>query len=267
MNYTGRYGLEINPFIKNGKDVLVETNEYKEVKFRLNYLLQTKGFGILTGGAGRGKTTSVRQWANELNPAAYKVVYISLSTVTVIEFYRQMALNLGIEPYYKKVDNFRAIQAIIEKYKREKRITPVFIFDEANYMKSGILNDLKILFNFEMDSKDYAVVLLVGLPQLNNQLRLSSHEPLRQRIIMSHNLENLNEEEAERYIKEKLDGVGCHQEVFDNNALNAIINASNGIPRMINQICNKSLLIGEQKQEMIISMETVMDAVNDNELS
>ena len=66
MNYTGRYGLEINPFIKNGKDVLVETNEYKEVKFRLNYLLQTKGFGILTGGAGRGKTTSVRQWANEL---------------------------------------------------------------------------------------------------------------------------------------------------------------------------------------------------------
>ena len=86
--------------------------------------------------------------------------------------------------------------------KRKKRITPVFIFDEANYMKSGILNDLKILFNFEMDSKDYAVVLLVGLPQLNNQLRLSSHEPLRQRIIMSHNLENLNEEEAKRYIKE-----------------------------------------------------------------
>ena len=134
-------------------------------------------------------------------------------------------------------------------------------------MKIGILNDLKILFNFEMDSKDYAVVLLVGLPQLNNQLRLSSHEPLRQRIIMSHNLENLNEEETKRYIKEKLDGVGCHQEVFDNNALNAIINASNGIPRMINQICNNSLLIGEQKQEMIISMETVMDAVNDNELS
>ena len=179
-----------------------------------------------------------------------------------------MVLNLGIEPYYKKSRQFRAIQTIIEKYKREKRITPVFIFDEANYMKSGILNDLKILFNFEMDSKDYAVVLLVGLPQLNNQLRLSSHEPLRRRIIMSHNLENLNEEEAKTlYKKKKLDGVGCHQEVFDNNALTAIINASNGIPRMINQICNKSLLIGEQKQEMIISMETVMDAINDNELS
>lgn len=267
MNYTGRYGLEINPFIKNGKDILVETSEYKEIKFRLDYLLQTKGFGVLTGGAGRGKTTSVRHWADALNPSAYKVIYISLSTVTVIEFYRQMALNLGIDPYYKKVDNFRAIQSTIEKYKREKRVTPVFIFDEANYMKSGILNDLKILFNFEMDSRDYAVVLLVGLPQLNNQLRLSSHEPLRQRLVMSHNLEDLNEEETKLYIKEKLEGAGCHQEVFDQNAMKAIVNASSGTPRLINQICNKSLLIGEQKHEMIISMETVMDAVNDNELA
>ena len=117
MNYTGRYGLEINPFIKKWKKMFLSRKQMniKKVKFRLNYLLQTKGFGVLTGGAGRGKTTSVRQWANELNPAAYKVVYISLSTVTVIEFYRQMALNLGIEPYYKKVDNFRAIQTIIEK--------------------------------------------------------------------------------------------------------------------------------------------------------
>ena len=126
MNYTGRYGLEINPFIKNGKDVLVETNEYKEVKFRLNYLLQTKGFGVLTGGAGRGKTTSVRQWANELNPSAYKVVYISLSTVTVIEFYRQMALNLGIEPYKSRQfpshsGNYRKIQT------RKKDYTCIYI--------------------------------------------------------------------------------------------------------------------------------------------
>lgn len=266
MNYIGRYGLEMNPFIKNGKDVLVETSEYKEVSFRLNYLLQTKGFGLITGEPGRGKTTTVRKWAESLNPAAYKVVYISLSTVTVIEFYRQLAEKLGIDPYYKKVDNFKAIQSMIERYKREKRITPVIILDEANYMKSGILNDLKILFNFEMDSRDYAVILMVGLPQLNNQLRMSSQEPLRQRLVISYNMETLKEKEAERYIQEKLKGSGCHQEVFDKNAMQAIINASNGVPRVINQICNKALLIGEQKGKMILDMETIMDAVDDNEL-
>ena len=62
MDYTARYGLEFNPFLKNSKEVLVETEEYKETLFRLNYLLSTKGFGLLTGSAGRGKTTAIRNW-------------------------------------------------------------------------------------------------------------------------------------------------------------------------------------------------------------
>ena len=60
MDYTARYGLEFNPFLKNSKEVLVETQEYKEVQFRLKYLLSTKGFGILTGSAGKGKKCFTR---------------------------------------------------------------------------------------------------------------------------------------------------------------------------------------------------------------
>jgi len=95
MDYTARYGLEFNPFLKNSKEVLVETQEYKEVLFRLNYLLTTKGFGLLTGSAGRGKTTAVRNWASGLNTSLYKVVYSSLSTLTVNDFYRNLAAELG----------------------------------------------------------------------------------------------------------------------------------------------------------------------------
>ena len=73
MDYTARYGLEFNPFLKNSKEVLAETQEYKEVLFRLNYLLTTKGFGLLTGSAGRGKTTAIRNWSAGLNPSLYKV--------------------------------------------------------------------------------------------------------------------------------------------------------------------------------------------------
>ena len=77
MDYTARYGLEFNPFLKNSKEVLVETQEYKETIFRLNYLLATKGFGLLTGSAGRGKTTAVRSWASGLNSSLYKPAKIS----------------------------------------------------------------------------------------------------------------------------------------------------------------------------------------------
>ena len=80
MDYTARYGLEFNPFLKNSKEVLVETQEYKEVLFRLNYLLTTKGFGLLTGSAGRGKTTAVRNWASGLNTSLYMKCYNKVVT-------------------------------------------------------------------------------------------------------------------------------------------------------------------------------------------
>lgn len=83
MELTARYGLEFNPFLKNSKEILFEGSEYTEAKFRLDYLAKTKGFGLLTGAPGRGKTTLVRSWSATLNPSLYKVVYTSLSTVTV----------------------------------------------------------------------------------------------------------------------------------------------------------------------------------------
>ena len=200
INYTSRYGLEFNPFIKNTKDIMIETEEYKELVFRLNYLLQIKGFGLVTGNPGLGKTTSIRKWCETLNKAAYKVVYIPLSTLTVSEFYRQLASSLGIEPYYKKVDNFRAIQEIVTRYEKEKRVTLIIILDEANYLKSETLNDLKLLFNFDMDSQDRAVVLLMGLPNLNRTLNLNVHEPLKQRIVMNYQLDSLTKDESKNYI-------------------------------------------------------------------
>lgn len=81
MELTARYGLEFNPFLKNSKEILFEGAEYTEAKFRLDYLARTKGFGLLTGAPGRGKTTLVRSWSAGLNPSLYKVIYTSLSTV------------------------------------------------------------------------------------------------------------------------------------------------------------------------------------------
>ena len=266
MDYTSRYGMDFNPFIKNSKEIVVETSDYKEVIFRLNYLLNNKGFGILTGGPGRGKTTIIRNWANSLNSSLYKVIYISLSTVTVVEFYKNMATQLGLEPMCRKSDNFKIIQNEITRYSVEKRITPVIIIDEANYINNAILNDLKMIFNFDMDSRDRAIVLLVGLPQLNNTMRLVANEPLRQRITMNYNLDNLNKSETKDYILAKLNGAKCTTNIFDETAMEAIANASNGIPRIINKICDSSLMIGNTKNLNTINSDIIMLAVNESEL-
>lgn len=266
MDYFTRYGLEFNPFIKNSKEILVDTSEYKETLFRLDYLAKTKGFGILTGSAGRGKTTSIRNWASTLNPSLYKVIYSSLSTLTPNDFYRNLVKEFGCEPTFKKPENFRIIQEEITRLAIEKRKTPIIIIDEANYINNAILNDLKILFNFEMDSKDRAVILLAGLPKLNATLGLGIHEPLKQRIVMNYNLEGLTKEEGKTYISEKLKGAGCNQTIFENAALEAILNAADGTPRLINKYCNASMLIGDNHKINIITTDIVMKAINDCEL-
>ena len=266
MNYHTRYGLEFNPFVKNSKEILVETKESKEVSFRLDYLAKTKGFGLLTGAPGRGKTTAIRNWAASLNPSLYNVVYSSLSTLTVQDFYRNLAQELGAQPAFRKPDNFRLIQNEITRLALEKRKTPVIIIDEANYISNAVLNDLKMLFNFEMDSRDRAVVLLAGLPLLNATLRLTIHEPFRQRIVMNYNMEGISKEEGRTYISKKLAGAGCHHTVFEDAAVEAILNAADGTPRIINKLCNACLLIGDSSNAATIHADIAMQAVNDCEL-
>lgn len=266
MNYISRYGLEFNPFIKNSKEILIQTENYKEIKFRLDYLLNTKGFGLITGEPGNGKTTAIRNWANGLNQSAYKIIYLPMSTLTVNETYRQIALSLGVMPYFRKVDNFREIQNAIKKMNIEKKITPVIIFDEANYMSQAMLNDLKILFNFDMDSKDLAIVILAGLPILNNILSMRSNEPLRQRIVTSYLIDSMSQDEAGKYITGKLKAAGCNTEVFSESAIKAITSYCNGSPRLISKLCNTALLIGDSDKTNIIDEETIMKAINEVEI-
>ena len=182
------------------------------------------------------------------------------------DFYRHLAVELGAQPAFRKTDNFKIIQDEINRLVMEKRQTPVIIIDEANYIGNAVLNDLKMLFNFEMDSRDRAVILLCGLPQLNSTLRLSIHEPFRQRIVMNYNLEGMTKTEGHSYIIEKLNGAGCKQTVFEENALEAILNAANGIPRMITTRCNASLIVANSSGLNLITSDAVMQAINDCEL-
>lgn len=267
MDYISRFGLEFNPFTKNTKhETIIETLEYNEAIYRLDILLKTRGFGLITGTSGKGKTTVIRNWAQNLNPSLYKVIYITLSTVTVNDFYRNLAEQLGLEPRFRKVDNFRIIQDEITRFSVEKRIVPVIIIDEANYIKTGVLNDLKMIFNFDMDSRDRAVVLLTGLPTLNNTLRLVAHEPLRQRITMNYHMDGLSKEESKNYILGKLSKAKAHMGAFGESALEAIVNTAGGVPRVINKLCDACLLLGHNKGINEINNDIVMLAISETEL-
>lgn len=266
ISYYSRFGLEHDPFLKNSKDVFIENAEAREVLKRLEYLQSSNGFGILTGEPGLGKTTCVRNWANSLNRSLFKVVYSSLSTLTVKEFYAHLSRQMGIEPGYYKSENFKKLQDEILRLALDKRITPVIIIDEANHINTGILNDLKMIFNFDMDSRDRAIVLLVGQRQINSTLSLNTFEALRQRIVMNYNMEGLSKKDGREYIIKKLESAGCTSQVFDEPAIEAILNNSFGKPRVINRLCTASMIIADSHEENLVSADIAMKAFNDTQL-
>lgn len=262
-NYLAKFGLEFNPFNKNSKQYLIELTDYKQLLFRLKHLESTLGIGIITGEPGLGKTTALRYWTSSLNKSLFKIVYIKHSTITVHEFYRELASEFGLEPTSSKRVNFSNIQSEINRLVIEKRVTPVIIIDEANYLSSGILNDFKLLCNFDMDSKDRMILLLCGSNALRSALNFKSNEALRQRISMNYQIQNMDKNESKIYIDTKLKNAGLKQDILSSEAYQQIINASNGIMRVINQIMDKALLILCNKKVDIITGDIAMEAINE----
>jgi type II secretory pathway predicted ATPase ExeA len=261
--------MEYNPFQKNNGEKKVKTfesSDYINAKARLEHLNKIGGIGLLTGNSGTGKTYALKNFADSLNSSLYKVVYIPLSTVTVLEFYKSLAYGLDLDPPSRKVDIFNAIQERIINLVKDRGQTCVVIIDEAQYLQTSILNDLKILLNFEMDSKDYVAFVLAGQPLLNNILTKKVHEPLRQRVVMNYNFNGITQEEGKKYILEKLKECGVYNQIITDGALEAIVSSGNGSIRKINSMVDKCLFIGSISNAKMIDTDIVMNAQNEIEL-
>ena len=183
-----------------------------------------------------------------------------MSTLSECDFIYNMVTMMGYEPTCKKSANIKIIQKAIIDYADNKKMTPVIIFDEANYLSSSFLNDLKMILNFRMDSYDRFVVLLVGLPVLVSNLHVAAQEPLRQRIIMNYTFDGMDREEVKEYISGKLEKAGGSRNIFDEGAIQAICNITHCNPRLIDNLMTYSLMIAASSHTQRITPEIVEQA-------
>jgi len=265
--YKTFYSLAKEPFSKEMRpsDAFSSTI-YKEALNGLQYLQKSKGIGLITGDPGVGKTFTLRTFKESLNPSLYHVVYFPLSTGGVMDFYRGLAYGLGEQPAFRKVDVFRQIQQGIERMDQERKLTPVFILDEMHMAKDAFLQDLAILFNFQMDSSNPFILILAGLPHLRTRLHLNHHRPLAQRIIMRYQFQSLPKAEVFTYIDHHLQMAGAKIPIFTQTAFEAIALRSQGWPRVINTLTTNCLLFGAQLKKERIDEEIVRLAAEDGGL-
>ncbi len=262
--YQSFYSLSAIPFRKEieGKDFFT-SQCLAEGMARLEYIKSTRGISVITGEAGAGKTSLLRRFAGGLNPSLYKAVYFPLSTVTVADFYRGLILGLGAEPQSRKIAMFGQIQQLIINLFYNQKVTPILILDEMQMASNQFLNDISLLFNFEMDSQNPFVLVMVGLPHFLERLRLTHNQPLAQRVIMRYTMNPLSKEEIKQYINYQLKLAGANHEIFSPQAIEAIASRSRGFPRLINNLASNCLLFGCAKQLAIIDEEAVFSVASE----
>lgn len=261
------YNFKKTPFTKNIEpDHMFISQSVAELNRRLEYMKQKRGIILITGEAGSGKTTVIRSFCNNLNQSLYKQFYIPLSTVNVLDFYKQLSASLGGEScFWKKSQLFSSIQNTIKHYVENAKKIPIIIFDEAHYLKNENFYELQIITNFHFDSIDPALFILLAQPHLRDRLIRPIHQSFNQRITLKFHLSPLSKEQTALYIQHQLKVAGATHDIFEKNAIFAIYQASCGIPRIINTIATNCLNIGALEKLDSITQEHVYKAVQEIE--
>jgi general secretion pathway protein A len=268
LMYNDFYALSFNPFDKSisEKDSFL-SKDFQEMTHRLEYLKDIRGIGVFTARPGMGKSYCLRCFSKKLNPNLYQVAYICLSTISVAEFYKQFCSILGVSDKGGKTGMFKAIQDQIYYQYKEKRQPLLLIIDEAQYLSTGILNDIKMLMNYGYDSVNCFTLILCGESHLNDILRKPVHEALRQRITVHYNYSGLDDKEVASYILYKLERAGGSKAIIDDSALASIHGYSQGNPRLIDNLMTDALAFGSQAGKQTIDSDIILAAVDNQNLT
>ena len=262
--FTNYYGMSMNPFDKEiPSSKAFMTEDMTQMQGRLNHLKDHPGIGLFTALPGQGKTFSIRYFSNNINTNLVRFFYISLSTVSTSEFYRQLCVTLGLEVSYKKTVMFKRIQDYIYDLCVNKHINCMICLDEAQYLNPDILRDLKILCNFCMDSKNCFSLILLGQPTLKTIMLRQPNDALRQRIAVNYSFKGITEDDARKYVDDRMNLCGSTPKIFDDSAITTAYGSCDASLRQLNLILTKALIVGAQNDKKNIDSEMILAAVND----
>lgn len=263
--YKEFYGLEDSPFtLTPDPRFIVFTPSYNEVLASLYYGLENaKGLIVLTGEVGTGKTTALR-WILRRLDSSVLAAYVFNPRLSIDEFYHHVTQMLGIKDWSNKAELLSLMGRVLEDRHR-RGLRTVLIIDEAHELSDYVLEEIRLLMNFESDNAKHLQIVLTGQPELREKLNQPNLRQLKQRVALRCKIHALpNVDETERYITERLLIAGTDEpNVFTPGAIDFIFQCAEGIPRQINNLCDNAMLAGYAAGEQIIG-RSIVEEVADN---
>ena len=265
--YERLFNLNKNPFsVTPDPDWLLMTPTHRESLAGLLYaVLVRKGFVVLTGEAGTGKTVLLRALMRSSKSAQFSVVVNP--TLTREEFLEMVLLDFGISdiPPSKTQRLFR-LQELLSQMQTQ-RITPVLVVDEAQRLSVELLEEIRLLTNFETADRKLIQIVLAGQPELAAMLNRHELRQLKQRIEVRLELKPLTPSEVGMYIQHRWVRAGGSTPLpFSEEAISKVALASGGIPRLVNVICDAALLLAYAGQDSSIKAGHIPQALRDLDL-
>ena len=262
--YTRFYGFKERPFeINPDPDFLFLSESHREALAHLIYAAkERKGFTVLTGEVGTGKTTLIRAFLSRLN-GNVKTAYVFNPKLTSIDFLRYICEDLGLKEekiskgqYIAQLHNF-----LLEQYSRNEQV--ILIVDEAQNLSPALLEEVRLLTNLETSKNKLLQVMLIGQPELDKVLDNHQFRQLKQRVSLRYHLQSLNKEEAKKYIETRLTLAGAADpHIFTEKAFGKIYAYSKGIPRLINITCDNALLAGFTDGHKVIGDRIIRETID-----
>jgi general secretion pathway protein A len=257
--YAEFYGLKELPFaLTPDPRFIYFTPSHTEVMANLHYGIESgKGLIVVTGEVGTGKTTILR-WMMQRLDRTVLVAYIFNPRLSVTEFYQHLASLLDVQKWETKPELLVSLgQALDSRHSRGLRT--VLIIDEAQGLSPAVLEEIRLLSNFESDTAKHLQIVLTGQPELRNVLNYPDLRQLKQRVALRCVIKALpSVEETDRYITSRLLASGSERtEIFTSEAVDYIYRCTEGIPRNINNLCDNALLAGYAAGELIVGRAIV----------
>ncbi|MCW5796821.1 MAG: AAA family ATPase [Nitrospira sp.] len=246
--YRKFHGLSGSAFGKSvpAKSLLVYP-QLQELSEELDTLVEDGGIGVITGEMGMGKTTALRHYFESLGERSCQLCYQGASRhpTALLE---SVVEGLGVAPTRIRASLLRQINQRVDRMYQEQRKKTMLILDEAHLLEDGLLEDLRLLTNYEMDTRDPLILVLVGHPGLRLRLQRPVHQALWDRVRTSYRLEGLSAKETSDYIDCHLKYAGGKPGIFSPDAREVIFELAQGIPRRINALALACLKKSTQRK-------------------